>query len=225
MTWIPFLMERKRRMKINKKLTMSQYMNLTNQLFDGYFDINGEYSPTLGDLIALRKFYETCVEEYKLMADPNDVEAVMNELMSNKEILRSFEESYYGVASEEDLFGFGHALDNAKCMVQNKLNHPVSKMDELFESLIAISKLIEQKVTDSDIKTLADEIKNFDFSKVNAKAIVDAYGNSERFSQNTNDVVDAKNKLIKRLQNENLALRKKVNQKESQKHSARNVLS
>ena len=58
-----------------------------------------------------------------------------------------------------------------------------------------------------------------------AKAIVDAYGNSERFSQNTNDVVDAKNKLIKRLQNENLALRKKVNQKESQKHSARNVLS
>lgn len=208
-------------MKINTKLTMNQYISLTRKIFEGYFDNDGEYSPALGELLTLHKFYETCVSEYEIKADENDAGAVLDELMNTPEIMNAYQNVQYDC----ELFTFGDAVHKAYDMVQTKLDHPVSKIDELLDSLINMVEILKTKFRGMDVDALTEQLKGIDFKNFNAQAIVNAYDKSERFNKNTNQVIEAKNKLIQKLQNENQTLRDKVTAKESQKENVKNVLS
>ena len=220
MTWMPFLMERKNIMKINTKLTMSQFMKITQEIFEGYFDLEGNYSPAMGDLLTLNIFYDTCISEYELQADPNDLEAKLNELISSEEIMDEYAKSYVYAN-----FDFGHAVSNAKEMIQSKLEHPTSKIDEFIDKLIDIVGIFETKFSGIDANKITDALKSLDLKNLNAQAIVDAYSETERFKGNTSSILEAKNERIRRLQTENVNLRNKLSQKEAQKESVKNVLS
>lgn len=220
MTWMPFLVERKNIMKINTALTMSQFMKITQEIFEGYFDLDGNYSPAMGDLLTLNIFYDTCISEYELQADPNDLEEKLNELISNEEIMRGYQHAIYS-----DRFDFGHACLNASAMVENKLNHPTSKIDEFIDKLIDIAGTFETKFSGIDTNKITDALKSLDSKNLNAQAIVDAYSETERFKGNTASILEAKNERIRRLQTENVNLRNKLSQKEAQKKSVKNVLS
>ena len=220
MTWMPFLVERKNIMKINTRLTMSQFMKITQEIFEGYFDLDGNYSPAMGDLLTLNIFYDTCVSEYELQADPNDMEAKLNELISSEEIMNEYDKSNIYAN-----FYFGHAVSNAKEMIQNKLDHPTSKIDEFIDKLIDIAGTFESKFSGIDATKITDALKSLDLNNLNAQAIVDAYSETERFKGNTSSILEAKNERIRRLQTENVNLRNKLSQKEAQKESVKNVLS
>lgn len=207
-------------MKINTALTMSQFMKITQEIFEGYFDLDGNYSPAMGDLLTLNIFYDTCISEYELQADPNDLEAKLNELISNEEIMLGYQHAMYS-----DSFDFGHARLNASGMVENKLNHPTSKIDEFIDKLIDIAGTFESKFSGIDATKITDALKSLDLNNLNAQAIVDAYSETERFKGNTSSILEAKNERIRRLQTENVNLRNKLSHKEAQKESAKNVLS
>lgn len=207
-------------MKINTKLTMSQFMKITQEIFEGYFDLDGNYSPAMGDLLTLNIFYDTCISEYELQADPNDLEVKLNELISNEEIMRGYQHAMYS-----DSFDFGHARLNASGMVENKLNHPTSKIDEFIDKLIDIAGTFESKFSGIDATKITDALKSLDLNNLNAQAIVDAYSETERFKGNTSSILEAKNDRIRKLQTENVNLRNKLVQKESQKQNVKNVLS
>ena len=207
-------------MKINTALTMSQFMKITQEIFEGYFDLDGNYSPAMGDLLTLNIFYDTCISEYELQADPNDLEEKLNELISNEEIMRGYQNAMYS-----DNFDFGHARLNAFGMVENKLNHPTSKIDEFIDKLIDIAGTFESKFSGIDANKITDALKSLDLKNLNAQAIVDAYSETERFKGNTSSILEAKNERIRRLQTENVNLRNKLSQKEAQKESVKNVLS
>lgn len=221
MTWMPFLVERKNIMKINTRLTMSQFMKITQEIFEGYFDLDGNYSPAMGDLLSLNIFYDTCISEYELHADNNDLEAKLNELISNNEIMTEYEKAYY----KNIMFDFGHALSNALDMVEKKLNHPTSKIDEFLDKLIGIAGVLETKFNGIDVNKITDALKSLDLKNLDANAIVDAYSQTERFKGNTASIMEAKNERIRRLQTENVNLRNKLVQKEAQKQNVKNVLS
>lgn len=221
MTWMPFLVERKNIMKINTRLTMSQFMKITQEIFEGYFDLDGNYSPAMGDLLTLNIFYDTCISEYDLQADPNDLEAKLNELISSNEIMAEYDKAYYEYA----MFDFGHALSNASDMVKNKINHPTSKIDEFVDKLIDIAGVIETKFSGIDVNKITETLRGLDLNNLDAQAIVEAYQQTERFKGNTASVVEAKNKRIRKLQDENVNLRNKLNQKEAQRKSVKNVMS
>ena len=210
-------------MKINTRLTMSQFMKITQEIFEGYFDLDGNYSPAMGDLLTLNIFYDTCVSEYELQADPNDLEAKLNELISNEEIIQAYKEALFGNFNFK--FDFDHAHINALDMVEKKLNHPTSKIDEFIDKLIDIAGTFESKFSGIDATKITDALKSLDLKNLNAQAIVDAYSETERFKGNTSSILEAKNERIRRLQTENVNLRNKLSQKEAQKESVKNVLS
>ena len=220
MTWMPFLVERKNIMKINTALTMSQFMKITQEIFEGYFDLEGNYSPAMGDLLTLNIFYDTCISEYELQADPNDLEAKLNELISSEAIMNEYDKSNIYAN-----FDFGNAVSNAKEMIQSKLEHPTSKIDEFIDKLIDIVGIFETKFSGIDANKITDALKSLDLNNLNTQAIVDAYSETERFKGNTSSILEAKNERIRRLQTENVNLRNKLSQKEAQKESVKNVLS
>ena len=110
-------------------------------------------------------------------------------------------------------------------MVENKLNHPTSKIDEFLDKLIDIVGVLETKFNGIDVNKITDALKSLDLKNLNANAIVDAYSQTERFKGNTASIMEAKNERIRRLQTENVNLRNKLNQKEAQKQNVKNVLS
>ena len=208
-------------MKINTALTMSQFMKITQEIFEGYFDLDGNYSPAMGDLLTLNIFYDTCISEYELQADPNDLESKLNELISSEEIMQAYKEALFGNFQ----FDFDHAHTNALDMVEEKLNHPTSKIDEFIDKLIDIAGTFETKFSGIDATKITDALKSLNLNNLNAQAIVDAYSETERFKGNTYSILEAKNERIRRLQTENVNLRNKLSHKETQKESVKNVLS
>lgn len=214
------------RMKVNTKLNAAQFMILTQQIYEDFFDVTGEYSPAIGMLCTLRKFYDYCVTEHELTCTPEDTESVLNELLENEDILKAFSDAIYSFNEPCDYsFSFGNAFDEAQDMVKNKLKHPASKADALLDELTNMVKMLGTKFAGIDIESIANSLKDLDLSNINAEALVEAYQNSDRFKGNTASIVEAKNNRIRKLQEENVNLRNKLNVKNSQKGSVKNVLS
>ena len=46
-----------------------EYTTLVNQLVDGFFDENGEYTPHIGDMNAMLLFYNVCVVDKDVVTE------------------------------------------------------------------------------------------------------------------------------------------------------------
>lgn len=179
-------------MKINESLELVEYMNLVQSLADGFFDNNtGEYIPHVGELNAIREFFNHCVtlEEGEQYVQPAQTLTDMERLVKNGEFMTYFDLAVQ-FPSRMD-FNFANAYYAAKDMVNVRNTSAstfVGMIDALIEKLITEFK---NGFTEERIEQLGKLVEQIGDTKITEEGIVEAYGNSDHYRLKTKDFSEA----------------------------------
>lgn len=174
-------------MKYNNKLSLTDYLQVINNIVNEYFDIDTkEYTPQVGEIFAVCEFYNRCVEleeneKDKIQPITNIMDAQM--LFDNEEFIGRFSSEVDGYYSDDASLTFGHAYRVALDIVENKKSDANAFATALSLGLDAILKSFTDTFTDEKIQKLSEIGKQIMDGKISNEAIVEAYGNSDRFKQ------------------------------------------
>lgn len=174
-------------MIIEKDLELVDYIVMVNALAEEFFDENGEYLPYAGKLNAMRLFYNNCVRVSDLdeQVDHNITNVFdMEKLITNEEFIKAFNDTI----SKNDLirFDFGNAYNDALDIV----NHRKSSIGGLLSSIGKMISNITNSMTDENIEKISKIAQDITDGVISPESIVDAYGNSKRFSEVVNSDSD-----------------------------------
>lgn len=166
-------------MKVNTKLDLFDYVIMVEDIVEEFFDENNNYCPHIGELNAMRLFYNRCVAESNFdekyghdVVDAKD----MAEIVDDKEFIREFNLAIgigadYGTISCD----FGSAYRNALDIVEKKTSSIGNATDTLSLILKKISDSISSAFNEDVTNTISQIGKDMLDGKVTADAIVDAY--------------------------------------------------
>lgn len=179
---------RTKKMIIDTKLSIVEYMWMVEAMVSEYFGDDGTYQPQIGLLNIMRLFYNKCVmqshfdtEHEHNITDPMDLE----EIISDNEFILEFNNAIeYNPMKTLD---FGNAYYDAMDIVdvrKTSLSQAVQSMKSAVESII---DEIRPMMSESNIKNtsmIAELISSgkFDPDKL-GESIVNAYGKSQRFQE------------------------------------------
>jgi len=160
---------------VETKLSMTDYISLVNAIAIEYFDEEGNYHPYIGELNAMRLFWNLCVKESHLDSDElgHDLHTVLDieDIVADNEFIGAYNEAICNCGKVE--MTFGYAYSTAMDMVnhcKSSLTGIVDMIKGTFEGLI---KNLGSMATPENIATLtkiAKDVSNgTDLNKVIAE--------------------------------------------------------
>jgi len=165
------------------QFSVAEYYALVNEIVDGFFGDDGEFTPHIGDMVAMLAFFNDCVINKKDIIDAEKVEDVLDadELFLNEDFILAFNEAIY---FDGDIkYDFANAYKNAmeivtyrNTSVPRAFNNLLAGLNKIVESVTSV--MSEENV--EKITNLAEAVSNKDFS---AKAIGDAFAETEAFKK------------------------------------------
>lgn len=173
-----------KRLITDGKMGMYEYIIVVNQIVGEYFDEDGVYQPHIGELNAMRLFYNFCVKEapYKEalpcpIENADDMVSIVDDA--------NFVKAFYDETSNEfnSCLSFGKAYRTAMDMVRietSGANYLVNKIQLLLNELI---KNISSNVTDKNIERLADIANGLKNGEISADKLINEYKNSQNFQK------------------------------------------
>ena len=170
--------------KINQYLDIEHYLAIVSAIADDYFDDDGGYQPHIGQLNAMRIFYNVCVVKSKFDdAYTHDITDLteLNEIVTDKEFLDEFKQNCY--IKYNEYFDFAHAYNDALCIVEYKKSHLNSIVDSIQRAINKINMNIGGFATDENIKSLSVIANAISDGTLNYDQIIDGYGKSDRFKR------------------------------------------
>ena len=163
---------------LKETLSVAEYISLTNEIADMYFDVDGEYQPHIGDVSAIIAFYKYCVitddfddlfkNEKVSIFDTTPLvtnEALVeeyNEALRNPQVGLNFACAYR--AAKEIVEMKKSSLDRAITLAGNMLNGLIDKISPV---------LTEENI--AKVSQIADDIGK---GNSGAEAIVKAYADN-----------------------------------------------
>lgn len=187
-------------MKFNNKLNLVEYLQVVNEIAQEFFDVNTyEYTPHIGEIYAVCAYYNHCVEledTDHIKVHPIEDLSDMQQLYDNLEFMAHFWQEIDGTESIETSFTFGHAYEQALDIVDYKKSDANSFAIAITSGMEAILKAFRESFSDDEIKKFTNIAQQVVEGKLSNQAIVDAYGNSDRFKENTEKLQGEDNVVI-----------------------------
>ena len=160
--------------KINTKLSVEKYIEVVENLIDGYFGINGEYIPHMGKINAIRIFYNYCVEETTLDLPEKIVDELecIDKLVSNEEFMTAYNGELNQVYGRN--LDFGNAIFDAEESVRIKARSNNDAFTNLINSISRLTENMGNTLTPETAKALIKISNDITEGKLNPNNIVES---------------------------------------------------
>ena len=146
---------------VETKLSMTDYISLVNAIALEYFDEDGSYHPYIGELNAMRLFWNLCVKESHLDSEElgHDLHTILDieDVVADDEFIEAYNAAICDCTRVE--MTFGCAYNVAKDMVNHRKSSLTSVVDMIkgtFENLI---NSLGSVATPENIQTLTKIVK------------------------------------------------------------------
>lgn len=152
-----------KRIEVHTNLSISEYIFLVNEIVDGYFydgednevlNIrNGEYVPHIGNLNAMRLFYNYCMTGNGYGVPHNVKDALeMEAIVKDEDFIRMFNESIAGDGYMQ--IDFANAYACAIELIDIRLNSTSTALDKLKAHVVDIINKLGDVVNNLDTTSL-----------------------------------------------------------------------
>lgn len=172
-------------MKINTKLSIVDYMMVVEEIVQEFFDIDGEYKPHFGELNAMRIFYNYCTEPEVQIVDSLE----MQEIIEQDEFVEAYNNEIHG--EHKKTLDFHNAYYDAKEIVYQKISSYQCLATAVENAMKTLFDTLLSRFNDDSIQKLIDVAEKVADKNIDEQAIVEAYGKSARFENNTQEVAKA----------------------------------
>lgn len=173
---------KKQTIVVDTELSMVDYLVMVNEMVLEYFNEDGEYQPHIGMLNVMRLFYNNCVKESKF-DKPHDITDAMDMeiIVEDDTFLDAFNDAIIGTPGIK--MDFANAYKDAMDIVETKKHSVERAVDSIKRAITSILDIVNPLLTDEHMDMVSEIAKNVGNGNLNAAAIVDAYGKSDRFKQ------------------------------------------
>ena len=181
-------------MKFNNKLKLPQYIKLVDEIVEGYFEqTTGEYVPHIGEIHMAYLYFKNCAiaEEGDEVTPENidtdgDVDFVKLEtVLNDPTFVRAIEDNDFCLS--EEYLSFGNAFSNAMIIVRARVENGGLAVQRIINGITNIAEMFSGTFTEENIQVMAQAVEDIRNGKLSAESIANAYANSDRFKENTED--------------------------------------
>jgi len=168
--------------------TVAEYYSLVNEIVDSYFDEAGNYAPHIGDMCTMLAFYNGCIMNKNLISDMEVITDIFDAdvIFANEEFLEAFNEA---ITFDGDIkYDFANAFKNAMEIIHSRINSPTyaisqatRQIGELVSNLDNMISSVNNVMNEETVDKLLEFAKNVSDGKYDAKAVTDAFTESEAF--------------------------------------------
>ena len=195
-------------MKFNSKLSIADYVGVVEELASNYFNsVTGEATPHIGNIYSVYVYFKYCVESEEGDTVTQDTINIVDEegnpsidlnelqkLFDDEKFMARYQNDIDVYCRSEEVFrlDFAHAFADANEYAQNKANSVHAVSAAISNSIAGIMKAFRESFSDETINGLTELAKDIKDGKLSEEAIVEAYGNSERFAKKTQELEGSK---------------------------------
>ena len=195
-------------MKFNSKLSITDYVGVVEELASNYFNsATGEATPHIGNIYSVYVYFKYCVESEEgdtvtqdtinIIDEEGNTSIDLNELQKlfdDEKFMARYQKDIDVYCRSEEVFrlDFAHAFVDANEYAQNKANSAHAVSAAISNSIAGIMKAFRESFSDETINSLTALAKDIKDGKLSEEAIVEAYGNSERFARKTQELEGSK---------------------------------
>lgn len=176
-------------MKFKNKFNINEYIQVVNEIADGFFDIEtGEYYPHMGEIQAMCIFYNHCAELER--TDPINVHPIT--MLEDMQVLLNIEEfvkRYNRMTTEKGRFklDFTNAYNAAMEIVRHRNNDATAITIAIEKGVRNALKALGEMFSVDDVKSFMGIASQIADNGDIGEAIVKAYENSNRFTSLDDD--------------------------------------
>lgn len=181
-------------MKFNNKLKLADYIRLVDEIVEGYFNSEtGEYLPHIGEIHTMYLYFKNCaIAEDGDEITPENIDTdgdtdfeKLEKIADDADFLTAFEDALF--CQHDEYFGFSNAYCHAMKIVESRVENGGLLVQRIINGMTNIADMLSGTFTEENIQTIAQAMNDIKEGKLSAESIADAYANSERFKQNTED--------------------------------------
>ena len=182
-------------MKFNNKLKLPQYIKLVDEIVEGYFEqTTGEYVPHIGEIHMAYLYFKNCViaEEGDEVTPENidtdgdvdfeKLEAVLND----PTFIHAIEDNVFCGIPDEYL-DFGNAYHNAIAIITARVENGGLAVQRIINGITNVAEMLSGALTEENVQVFAKAVEDIQNGKLSAESIANAYANSDRFKENTDE--------------------------------------
>lgn len=163
--------------------TVAEFYDLTDKIANGYFDENGEYTPQVGDAIAMMLFFNVCVMDKEQFTDKEVLDNLTecDDVFENEDFIRAFNEAIF--FNGQIRFDFANAFKNAMEIVTYRTDSPAYAVKRVEDAVKSVIDIINNTFDEDRLERLNTIAENVSSSEFNAKAVSDAFAETEAFQK------------------------------------------
>ena len=166
------------KVKVETKLGVVDFVTMVDAIVAEFFDDDGNYTPHIGRLNAMRLFYNECVLDDTFGLPHNITDALeMDALIKNEEFICLFTQAL--VTDNAFTFDFANAYDTAREIVDAKKDSVGRVVDAIKNLIGRFSDMLAPMFSEDNIKKLEQISKDISSGKLSDQSIVEAFGNSD----------------------------------------------
>lgn len=163
---------------LKERLSITEFLALTEMIAEGYFDVNNEYQPHWGYLSSLRLFYIFGIEssKYDEEIDKNFKSLVgdeMEKLTSDKDFLNAYETAI--CAGCNNSLSFGAAYQKAMDIVNTKKSSIGTAISVITGAIKDMSEGVKTYMTKENLSYLSTIAKEIQSGKLSSDSVVESY--------------------------------------------------
>ena len=138
-------------MKINYVFNMKEYIEIAEEIADGFFNEDGDYTPHIGRLLVYEVFFKHCVIEhaYTLPEDGDNDFSKFDAVFHDEQFLNAYNDAFTG-DFQTNCLSFACAYRDAMEIVEDRKS-----------SMKRIASFIEKILTPDNIADMFEESKRF----------------------------------------------------------------
>lgn len=182
-------------MKFNNKLKLPQYIKLVDEIVEGYFEqTTGEYVPHIGEIHMAYLYFKNCVtaDDGDEVTPENidtdgDVDfAKLEAVLNDPTFFRAITDNAFCLS--EEYLSFGNAFHNAMVIVRARVENGGLAVQRIINGITNIAEMFSGTFTEENIQVIKKAVEDIQNGKLSAESIANAYANSDRFKENTEDL-------------------------------------
>ena len=182
-------------MKFNNKLKLPQYIKLVDEIVEGYFEqTTGEYVPHIGEIHMAYLYFKNCAiaEEGDEVTPENidtdgDVDFEKLEAVLNDPTFMHAIENNVFCGMPDEYLDFGNAYHNAIAIITARIENGGLAVQRIINGITNVADALAGTFTEETVQENAKAVEDIQNGKLSAESIANAYANSDRFKENTED--------------------------------------
>jgi hypothetical protein len=182
-------------MKFNNKLKLPQYIKLVDEIVEGYFEqTTGEYVPHIGEIHMAYLYFKNCAiaEDGDEVTPENidvdgDVDFVKLEAVLNDPTFMHAIENNVFCGMPDEYLDFGNAYHNAIAIITARVENGGLAVQRIINGIKNVADTLAGTFTEETVKAIAKAVEDIQNGKLSAESIANAYANSDRFKENTDE--------------------------------------